>query len=123
MSALAAAATPEGSRSWAATLTAAVRPEFNVERYRPGPDDPALGRVACGVPGCAGWSKARGICEAHHREWTIDDKPDLDAFVAGASPVTRQPRRPRSSFDLWGLTGTVRSELCYVLQCRIPQPS
>lgn len=118
MSGFAAAATPKGSRSWAAVLAAALRPEFDVERYRPGPDDPALGRAPCRVAGCAGWSKARGICEAHHREWTTDDKPDLDAFVAGASPVTRQPRRPTSSFELWGLTGTVRLELCYVLQCR-----
>ena len=45
MSALAAASTPEGTRRWAATLAAAVRPEFNVERYQPGLYDPALGRM------------------------------------------------------------------------------
>ncbi len=113
-----AAASPEGGRRWAATLAAAVRPEFDVERYQPGPDDPALGRVSCRVPGCAALTKARGICEVHHRAWTADGKPDLDAFVAGASPATRAPRRPRNSFDLWGLEGTARLELCYVLQCR-----
>ena len=31
---------------------AAVRPEFRVDVYVPGPDDPVLGRRRCAVPGC-----------------------------------------------------------------------
>jgi integrase len=117
MRALAAEAA-QGSRRWPAILAAAVRAEFDVERYWPGPDDPALGRMSCRVPGCEGQTKARGICDAHHRAWTAAGKGDLDVFVADASPATRQPRRPRNGFDLSGLAGTTRREVAYVLQCR-----
>ena len=109
---------PGRRREWRAILTAAVRAEFNVERYLPGPGDTALGTISCRVAGCAGIAHARGVCHVHHQAWTAAGKPELDSFVADATPVGREARRTRNFFDLSGLRATARLEWCYVLQCR-----
>lgn len=105
--------------SWEATLVAAIRPEFNVERYVPGRDDDILGRPPCGVAGCDGLAWARGICDVHYNRWCTHGKQDMAVFIAAARPVARRvPVRATESFDLSGLTSTWRLELGYVLQCR-----
>lgn len=106
------------ARRWAAVLADALRPEFNVDCYLPAPGDPVLGRTTCRVGCCEGLTKARGLCDAHHREWTSSGKPELDGFVTAASPLTQEPRRPGGRFDLFRLGDTARGEWCYVLQCR-----
>ena len=105
------------ARRWASVLGDALRAEFNVEVYLPEPGDPVLGRTACRIRGCEGFTKAQGLCDGHHREWTATGRPDLDGFTAAASPLSRQPRRP-SGFDLFRLGEIARAEWCYVLQCR-----
>jgi integrase len=106
------------ARRWATVLADALRPEFNVDCYQPASGDLVLGRVTCRVGDCEGLAKARGLCDAHHREWTAAAKPELDGFVTAASPLTRGTRRPSGRFDLFRLGDTARAEWCYVLQCR-----
>ena len=103
---------------WSIVLQEALRAEFDVDAYHPSPGDPALGRTACRVSGCAGFTKARGLCDPHHRAWAQMDKPDLDSFVAGARPLERKPRRPGHGFEFHRLGDIARREWCYVLQCR-----
>jgi hypothetical protein len=103
---------------WPAILQVAVRAEFDVESYAPGPDDPILGRSPCRVPGCEGLAYARGICHQHHGAWINQGKPDVGVFVATASPARRRARRHNDVFDLSGLKDTAHLELGYVLQCR-----
>ncbi|MHB1535143.1 MAG: tyrosine-type recombinase/integrase [Acidimicrobiales bacterium] len=106
---------PDG---WAGVLAGAVRAEFDFETYQPAAGDPGLGRTTCRVGGCDGFGKARGLCEPHHSAWASEEKPDLDGFVATASPLCRRPRRPARRFELFGLGDIARREWCYVLQCR-----
>jgi len=112
---------PERRRKWEATLAGALRSEFDVEVYVPADGDPVLGRALCRVTGCAGLVTARGVCEPHHRSWTAAGKADLDAFVADAAPMGRQPRARRDGFDLFRLGPLARLEVGYVLQCRHDQ--
>jgi integrase len=95
-----------------------LRAEFDVDAYHPSADDPVLGRPACRVSGCAGFTKARGLCDPHHRAWAQMGNPDLDSFVAGAQPLERQPRRAGHGFEFYRLGDIARREWCYVLQCR-----
>ena len=99
-------------------LEAAVRDEFRVDVYWPAVDDPVLGG-ACAVVGCDGLPCARGLCNAHHRRWRDTGRPDLAEFVASA-PLRRRRRTPSRAecFDLSGLSGQLRLELAYALQCR-----
>jgi len=104
-------------RAWAEVLAEAVRAEFDTDYYRPEPDDPGLAVGACGVGGCEAAAHCRRLCQAHHRQWTAAGKPDLDGFVAAASPSGALRRQPRA-FELSGLAEVGRLEWCYVLQCR-----
>src|ERR1017187_732775 len=88
---------------WSIVLQEALRAEFDVDAYHPSPGDPALGRAICRVSGCDGFTKARGLCDPHHRAWAQMDKPDLDSFVAEARPLERKPRRPGHGFEFYRL--------------------
>jgi integrase len=118
VSGLAASVPASRRQRWPEVLAGAVRPEFDVERYRPAIGDPALGPTTCRVGGCGGLAKARGLCDPHHGQWTAAAKPDLDDFISGATPFASEPHRARRSFELFGLGEVARREWCYVLQCR-----
>ena len=109
---------PSGQQRWSVVLEEALRVDFDVDAYHPCPDDPVLGRAACRVGGCAGFTKARGLCDPHHRAWTLMNKPDLDGFVVEARPLERKPRRAGHGFEFYRLGDVARREWCYVLQCR-----
>lgn len=100
-------------------LRTALRAEFRVEVYVPGPDDPVLGGGRCMVTGCEGWCRAGGLCEYHYGRWRRAGRPALGAFVAAAGPrpVRAAPRRAEC-FDLRGLPAGLGLELAYALQCR-----
>lgn len=100
-------------------LQAAVRPEFRVAVYRPDPADPVLGGGPCGVGGCDGLLSARRMCVIHYGRWKAAGRPDVEVFVAAASPVARRSAARRSeAFDLRGLPGQVQLEVQFALQCR-----
>jgi integrase len=105
------------ARAWAQVLAEAVRAEFDTDYYQPEPDDPSLAVGSCRVGGCEAAAHSRRLCESHHRQWSAAGKPDLDGFVAAASPSEAVRRAPRA-FDLAGLGQVGRLEWCYVLQCR-----
>ena len=99
-------------------LVSVVRPEFAVARYRPRTDDPVLARVPCRVDGCNRPSRNAGLCPAHHHRWVSHGRPDLDSFVATATPVKSNVDRADEVFDLSPLPPRVRLELGFVLQRR-----
>ncbi|MDA8185136.1 MAG: tyrosine-type recombinase/integrase [Actinomycetota bacterium] len=99
-------------------LVSVVRPEFAVARYRALPDDPVLARAPCRVDGCDQPSRSAGLCAAHHHRWVSHGQPDLDSFVATATPVKSRVNRVDEIFDLSALPPRVRLELGFVLQCR-----
>jgi hypothetical protein len=67
-------------------LLAVVRPEFRVEVYLPGPDDPVLGWPVCSVPGCDRSRWQHGLCASHSRRWQDQGRPERDAFLANPGP-------------------------------------
>jgi integrase len=104
-------------QAWHQVLTQAVRAEFDTDYYQPEPDDPSLAAGSCRVTGCQAAAHGRRLCQAHHRQWSAAGKPDLDRFVAAATPSGALRRAPRP-FELSGLVQVGRLEWCYVLQCR-----
>lgn len=102
-----------------AKLLAAVRPEFRVDVYVPDPADAVLGGGCCHVPACDGLLSARGMCAIHYERWKTAGRPDVDDFVARASPIRRRPGVHRSEvFDLRDLSAQLQLELQFALQCR-----
>src|SRR4051794_31928753 len=82
--------------SWEQLLRSAVRPEFQVEVYLPGPGDMALFGPTCLVAGCdaRGMQRAEGIrghfCQAHARMWRRDGRPPQEEWVRDeARPLRR----------------------------------
>ena len=104
-------------RPWAQMLADALRDEFDTDYYLPAPGDPTLSAPPCLVAGCQGAAHARRLCCEHLRQWHQQHKPDLDRFVAAASP-TGTVRRGPHGFELSGGGEIARLEWCYVLQCR-----
>ncbi len=104
-------------RPWAQVLADALRAEFDTAYYLPEASDPVLAAGTCRVGGCEGASKARRLCQEHFRQWAQQGRPDLDSFVAEASPAPAVRRAPKA-FELVGLGEVGRLEWCYVLQCR-----
>jgi hypothetical protein len=115
------AALPASSdRSLMVKLRAAVRPEFQVELYRPDPADPVLGGE-CAVLVCDGLpSDARGLCEAHYARWARQGRPDFDEFAAAAPPrrASASAPRPADCYVLTGLSSQLQLEFAYALQWR-----
>lgn len=109
----------EGRASLEARLEAAVRAEFRVAAYRPDAADPVLGGE-CAVTGCDGLPRARGLCNAHHVRWRHAGHPEMGEFLAAAPPRRRHSPR-MDCFDLSGLSGPLRLEFAYALQCRHDQ--
>jgi integrase len=100
-------------------LNAVVRPEFAVEVYFPGPDDPVLDRGRCAVEGCGRLAWGRGLCGSHYDRWQRQGKPDVEAWVATARPLAARPGLRRTQcFDLRPLPAQLRLEVAYALQSR-----
>jgi len=73
----------------------------------------------CRISYCDLWTRSRGpthgaLCENHGRNWVECGKPDLDAYVAGYDEQV--PRLDRLVLN--GLTGPLKLEVQYALQCR-----
>lgn len=76
---------------------------------------PAKTIASCAVAGCGrSQATAVGLCRSHLRDWDGAGRPELTTFAANA----REVRETVPTFDLTGLSETVRLELQYVLQCR-----
>lgn len=106
-----------------AKLRAAVRPEFQVELYRPDPADPVLGGE-CAVLVCDGLpSDSRWLCVAHYGRWAREGRPDFDEFVAAAPPrrASASAPRPADCYVLTGLSSQLQLEFAYALQWRHDQ--
>ncbi len=100
-------------------LVAAVRAEFAVDIYVPDPDDPVLGRGRCAVASCGRLSWGRGLCGSHYDRWRRAGKPDIEGWVATATPLAaRAGVRKTQCFDLRPLGPQARLEVAYALQCR-----
>lgn len=103
-----------------AKLEAALRPEFCGEMIRIDPDDPVFARGRCAAADCqrGGWSK--GLCGAHYRRWIDRGRPVLEAFVADPGPPIRviPGSETVDTFDLRPLSGQLRLEVAYSIQCR-----
>ena len=102
-----------------AKLQAAVRPEFAVEVYFPDPDDPVLGRGRCKVAGCEHLVQARGLCGGHFDRWSRQGKPDVEHWLATATPLaSRRDLHLTDCFDLRPLSAQARLEVAFALQAR-----
>jgi site-specific recombinase XerD len=67
-------------------LVAAVRPEFRLDILAFGSGDPVFGGQPCRVAGCERTGRIQGLCFGHDRRWRLQDKPDLDSFIAATDP-------------------------------------
>ena len=91
-------ALPERPASWEQLLRAAVRPEFQVELYRPAPGDLVLFGPSCVVGGCRarGLQRANGmrghLCGGHARAWRRDGEPPLRGWVRHGARSLRGDR-------------------------------
>jgi hypothetical protein len=89
---------PDRPAGWEALLREAVRPEFQVEVYRPKPGDRVLFGPTCIVGGCRsrGMQRADGmhghLCEAHARAWRRDGQPPQAEWVARGARGLRHER-------------------------------
>ena len=100
-------------------LRAVVRPEFAVDVYTPDPDDPVLGGGRCAVAECGRLSWGRGLCSSHYDRWWRTGKPEIEKWVATATPLAfRRGLRKTQCFDLRPLGPQARLEFAYALQCR-----
>ena len=117
--ALAALPDPEPVGSLTDRLLAEVRPEFQVEVYRPDSADPVLGGE-CAVVACDGLrGSSMDMCHAHYARWHRVGRPEISAYLSSAEPRRRQgPSRLSDCFQLTGLTLQLRLEFAYALQCR-----
>ena len=89
---------PDRPASWEQLLRASVRPEFQVDIYRPEPGDPVLFGPTCAVAGC----DARGmqrvddvrgyLCEGHARMWRRDGQPPRRAWLVDGARDLRHHR-------------------------------
>lgn len=92
---------PERPSSWEALLREAVRPEFQVDIYRPDPGDRVLFGPTCIVAGCGarGMQRADGmhghLCQAHARAWQHDGQPPQDEWVTSARGLRHDRRVER----------------------------
>ncbi len=108
-----------GEPSLLERLAAVVRPEFAVDTYFPDPDDPVLGKAPCAVAACDRLSWGRALCASHYDRWWKAGKPDIEQWVATATPLAaRRGVRKTQCFDLRPLGPQTRLELAYALQCR-----
>lgn len=108
-----------GKNSLLDQLRVVVRPEFAVEIYFPDPDDPVLGGGRCAVASCDRLSWGRGLCASHYDRWWKAGKPEIDQWVATATPLAhRRGVHKTQCFDLRPLGRQARLEFAYALQCR-----
>lgn len=89
---------PDRPASWEQLLRASVRPEFQVELYRPEPGDPVLFGPTCAVAGCdsRGLQRAEGIrgyfCQAHAVMWRRDRAPPQEQWLQEGARGLRRGR-------------------------------
>jgi len=71
------------------------------------------------VAECGRLSWGRGLCSSHFDRWWKAGKPELDKWVATATPLAfRRGLRKTQCFDLRPLRSQGRLEFAYALQCR-----
>jgi integrase len=80
------APTPPSAPGLLGKLMAAVRPEFRVDILVPERGALVFDTAPCRVPGCVRQPRTRGLCTGHYYTWTQEDRPDIEAFAATASP-------------------------------------
>jgi integrase len=89
---------PDRPVNWEQLLRAAVRPEFQVDIYRPEPGDPVLFGPTCVVAGCdaRGLQRAEGIrghlCQAHAAMWRRDGEPPQGDWLRDGARSLRRER-------------------------------
>jgi integrase len=111
---LAAAGGSGGRGELLRRLMAVVRPQFRVEVFVPGPDDPVFYSGVCGLPSCQSAVRRirRGLCEIHWRWWKQDGGPPLEQWIGeGEQRLVAQRAVPECAVS-GCRRGTRRYQLC-----------
>lgn len=100
MTTLALVAPEDEPRSWESVLAGAIRPEFAVERYVPGPGSVLFGKRKCAVAGCMlPTHRSLLFCGGHDRQWrrrgggqAADEWVSLKAVAGGPTEMRGRAR-------------------------------
>ena len=118
-------------RPWEVMLREAVRPEFQVDVYRPERGDPVLYGPTCAIAGCPGRGvnrslglKAKGmnhsigtvfrgyLCLPHVAMWRREGEPPIDAWVRHCARALKTQGIPRPCAVAGCPRSTMRRGLC-----------
>jgi integrase/ferredoxin len=91
----------DGTVDWLTRVRAELRDEFAGGVILAGSGGPALMGRACAVDECWRVAQHGGLCEAHHKRWVADDRPDIGEWSMSA-PGRSKGVRPLQSCDAQG---------------------
>lgn len=88
-------------------LQALLRPEFAEPVILVDPADPVTGGPVCVATVCDRIAVHQGMCNRHYQRWDADGRPDVEAWAASVTAVTRWLQEPRKC-----TVGSCRRALC-----------
>ena len=109
---------PESTVDWLTRVRAELRVEFASDVILAASGGPALMGKRCGVDACRRVAHQGGLCDAHHKRWVADGRPEIGAW-ADSAPTRSKGVRPLRPCDAPGCgRGRFGAGLCQTHRLR-----